>query len=250
MNQRTLEGYAALVGDISGSRASRSRASLQTVLEGALVQTRRHIPCIRLQTTFGDEFQGLYRNLESAITATLWIRLRLKAEDADARFGLGWGDLFELRGPMAQDGPAWWAARRALDRATQESRRPLGPKGLRTWFFSFAELAEQESSMADQVRWEKQELDAEARSTIGPPGRLVAGVDALVNAYLVCRDQLVFSLRASEVESFMDFLLGKNQAEIGRAEGISQPAISRRFMRNGAYALTTAQNELKRALAP
>lgn len=245
-----IEGYAALVGDISGSKLSVSRSLLQTVTEGALVQTNEHIGAVQpLQTTFGDEFQGLYSSLQSALQATFWIRLRLRAVAGDALFGVGWGPLTEMRGPMVQDGPAWWAARSAVETATTHSRRSEGPRGLRTWFVSFAKLAEA-ASISDRVRWERETWRPIDDELIGaPPGRLRPGLDELINAYLLCRDQMVEGLRPQEIPSLMDFFGGKRQVDIARAEGVSQSAISQRFMRNGTYALAMAEEQLQRALA-
>lgn len=244
-------GYAAIIGDISGSRFTRDRRRLQNLLMGTLMVTDRRIPpALPLTPTVGDEFQGIYRTVQEALEATFWIRLLLIGE-IDVRFGIGWGKLTlfvpnEAGEPLAQDGPAWWAARTALERATSESRRPQGSKGLRTWFVTFERMAK-EASAAQRDRYEELDL-IDVSESLGPPGVLKADVEDLVNAYLLCRDQLVKGIGPNEVESLVDFMSNTSQRRIAEKAGVSQSAISQRLIRNGAYALRTAQEQIKRAL--
>jgi hypothetical protein len=247
-------GYAAVIGDLRRSKAHARRGDVQVLLAGALARTNERIPAVqRLEPTIGDEFQGLYDNLADALQATFWIRLDLmRGADlrADVRFGVGWGGLVVLdpaRVPFAQDGPAWWAARKALDWAAAEVRRTARPRGLRTWFVSFERMYE-EASASDKARWS--ELRSIYYTQGGElPGKLRSDIDDLVNAYLLCRDQLVQELGAKEVGPVMDVLQGRTQADIAEEEGVTPSAISQRLRRSGAYALQTSERLLRKALS-
>ena len=101
----------ALIGDLVGSRRSTSRSVAQAGLETALRATSAVVPPVdRLETTVGDEFQGVYADLGRATLASLLVRLNLPAP-MDARCGIGVGER-EVYGadrtPMLQDGEAWW----------------------------------------------------------------------------------------------------------------------------------------------
>lgn len=246
-------GYAGLIGDISGSKAHPRRGELQTLLTTALAETSRRVPAVQeLQPTIGDEFQGLFASVAGALQASFWIRLCLMRGPnvrADARFGIGWGGLVVLdaaRTPFAQDGPAWWAARQALDTARAEARRAGRPKGLRTWFLSFENMY-QRASDVERARWQQLRPIFDSTS-IGPPGRLRPGLDELINAYLVCRDQIVSTLDTKDVRSVMDVFSGRSQTKMAEEERVSQSAISQRLKRSGAYALRSAEELMTRTL--
>ena len=90
----------------------------------------------RLEPTIGDEFQGLFATLADAVQASLQVRLELMP-GIDVRAGLGQGETVVHDGrrkPVLQDGPAWWAARAALERLA----RPPQPTA-RTWFSGLEE---------------------------------------------------------------------------------------------------------------
>lgn len=67
-----------------------------------------------LRITLGDEFQGRFATVGAALAATLRLRLAM-ARAGDIRFGVGWGDTTVLDADGTQDGPAWWAARAAIE---------------------------------------------------------------------------------------------------------------------------------------
>ncbi len=122
----------ALIGDLVGSRRLADRAAAQRRVDAVLadVEQRSH-GVQRLEVTVGDEFQGAFSTLGEASGAALLVRLGLLPE-VDVRIGIGHGeaDVFDAaRRPLLQDGPAWWAAREALEwlAAPRRSR-------LRTWF--------------------------------------------------------------------------------------------------------------------
>jgi hypothetical protein len=205
----------ALIGDLVGSRRSASRSEVQQRLVDALAVTNEMIPSVQeLAPTIADEFQGVYDDVGSALRASLVVRLALPA-DVDCRCGIGVGTL-EFVGTAeyghTQDGPAWWAARDAI---VEAKRREGGQnKRLRSWIVA----PETEGGSVDD-----------------------AGVDAgLVNAFLLCRDELVSRLDARQRRLVLGVLRGISQKELAATEGISPSAVSQSLHRSGAFALVGA----------
>jgi hypothetical protein len=125
----------ALIGDVVGSRRLPDRTAAQTRIGEALREVTEHLgPAQPLEPTAGDEFQGAFSTLGAAVSATVLIRLAL-LPGVDVRCGLGYGELTvhdASRTPVLQDGPAWWAARDALEwlsgpRRTARRTRYVGP---------------------------------------------------------------------------------------------------------------------------
>ena len=200
----------ALIGDLVGSRRSSSRTQVQQHLVDALAVANATTTAVQaLAPTIGDEFQGVYADVGSALRASLVVRLALPA-DVDYRCGIGVGTL-EIVGTSeyghTQDGPAWWAARDAI---VEAKRRESGQnKRLRSWF------AVSETQGGD--------------------------VDAgLVNAFLLCRDELVSRLDARQRRLVLGVLRGTSQKELAEAEGISPSAVSQSLRRAGAAAIVDA----------
>ena len=207
----------ALIGDLVGSRRSSDRAQVQQHLIAALeIANQSTTPVQALSPTIGDEFQGVYADVGSALRASLVVRLALPA-DVDFRCGIGVGTL-EFVGTSdyghTQDGPAWWAARDAI---VEAKRRESGQhKLLRSWF-----------------------AVSEHEHTEG------GGVDAdLVNAFLLCRDELVSRLDARQRRLVLGVLRGTSQKELAADEGISPSAVSQSLRRAGAFAITGATDLL------
>ena len=140
---------------------------------------------------------------------SLVVRLALPA-DVDCRCGIGVGTL-EFVGTAeyghTQDGPAWWAARDAI---VEAKRRESGQnKRLRSWIV----VPESEGGSAD------------------------AG---LVNAFLLCRDELVSRLDARQRRLVLGVLRGTSQKDLAAEEGISPSAVSQSLHRAGAFAIIGA----------
>ena len=77
------------------------------------------------QPTVGDEIQGIYPSLGTAIRATHLIRLQLRTHNFDIRFGLGHGHITVIDPhTRIQDGSAWWAARSALQHTEKSAQQP------------------------------------------------------------------------------------------------------------------------------
>ena len=210
----------AVLGDVVSSRRHPDHGSLQRVLRKALDLANERVPGTQpLTPTIGDEFQGLYADLVGALEATLLVRLAL-LEDGDVRFGIGSGTLVAFdpeRAPFEQDGPAWWAAREAVDRVRDVAQRQEMPRGLRT-------------------RW----VDADATE----PTRVAA-----VNAFLLCRDELVGSMDPRDAATLLGILRDEPLTTIATRQGVTASALSQRAIRGGLYAIRRAHEELRGASA-
>jgi hypothetical protein len=213
-----LDGAVAVLGDVVASRAHPDPAVRQRRIAEALAGVNERFPTVQpFLATIGDEFQGLFGDLVSALEATLVVRLTLMGE-VDVRFGIGSGELLAFdpqEAPFRQDGPAWWAAREAIDGVRDLEQRHERPRGLRT-------------------RW----LDA-------------GGADPLtvasVNAFLLCRDELVAAMDPRDAATMLGLLAGESLSEIAPSQDVSVSAISQRAIRGGLYAIRRAHRELREA---
>jgi hypothetical protein len=193
-------------------------------------------------STIGDEFQGLYTDPADALEATLLVRLSLVGV-VDVRFGVGHGALtayHEDRVPFEQDGPAWWAARAAVERAKAMSRQQEMPKGVRTVYVDSSLLAKEGSAVGGR-------REVEGEDDRGPegPSQDVAG---LVNAFLMCRDELVAPMDARDAETMLHLLEGETLSMIANRQNVTPSAVSQRAISGGMYALRKAQEELRETL--
>ena len=86
---------ATLIGDVVGSRRIADRSAQHPRL---LNQALRDVAADAIDPpafTVGDEFQGSYPTVGSAIDAALSVRLAV-APGIDVRFGIGWGSVTML----------------------------------------------------------------------------------------------------------------------------------------------------------
>lgn len=207
-----MKRRAALIGDIIGSRDSRDRSALHEALVAVLDEVNAAVePEVQLHITAGDEYQGVFASVGQGLHAALLLRLRLLPL-SDLRHGIGWGELTVLQDePRVEDGPAWWAARAAIEAAESQAQQP-GTRAVRTWY----ERAEQ---------------------TEGPePGP--------INAALLCRDQIVSDGDDRSRRMLRGLLEGRTQTEIAEREGISASAVSQR-VRSGLATVLAAQELLQ-----
>lgn len=226
-----IPGYAALLGDLTGSRRHADRAGLQDELRGALEATNDEIEAlVPLAITVGDEVQALYGRPSDAVAAALRVRARMVGS-SDMRFGIGWGVLTVFdpaAAPLGQDGPAWWAARDAIEEIDRSAgaRDKVGSTLLR---------------VGDPVEeWNRP-------TGLPEPRRLPDVAGALLNAFLVCRDEVLGRMDRRDARLLVALLRSEKQAEVAAAEGISQAAVSQRYGRNGSYALRRAEDWLAEA---
>ena len=199
---------AAVIGDLVGSRTSLDRAELHRQLLRVLEEANDTLdPVVPLRVTAGDEFQGCFRTVGEAAHATLWLRLAITPV-SDLRHGIGWGEVAVLaEEPRVEDGPAWWAARAAIEAVKQDAGRAL------------TRLARTAYRRADQA--------------VGPD-------PAAVNAALLCRDQMVGSASERSVRLLRGALAGRTQAELAADEGVSASAVSQRMRHDGLGVLLAA----------
>lgn len=208
----------AVIVDLVGSRRHADRMWVHQSMKAAMQQVNALVPFDHpLEATFGDESQGRFMVLDNALRATLLLRLLLP-EGMDCRAGIGIGPVEDL-GPGAygpiQDGPAWWSARDAIveAKAREVSRNPT----LRTWY----EVADQPGFAADDY-----------------------AVPTLINAFLLVRDEVVTQMSPRSRRLLLGLMLGKSQAEMAAAEGITQSAVSQGLRRSGAAAVLSSHELL------
>lgn len=206
----------ALIGDVVGSRTHDDRPAMQQALADVLDRINDAVRAEqRLGATVGDEFQGVYADVPTAVNATLRLRLSLPPE-LDCRFGLGSGtyaNVGQSQYGVMQDGPAWWSARDAIVIAKDRERRRN--KTLRTWYCAANEHDEGEATM--------------------------------VNALLLCRDQIVSDMNPRQRRLLLGVIDGHTQAALAEAEDISPSAVSQALASSGAHAILGAHQSL---LAP
>jgi hypothetical protein len=201
---------ATLIGDIVGSRRVADRSTQHRLLNRALADIAADAidaPAF----TVGDEFQGSYPTIGSAIDAALSLRLAI-APGIDVRFGIGWGEVMVLDASAGiQDGPGWWAAREAIEWTASAQRQP-GLALVRTSF---------------RINGES-ERDTEA-----------------INAALLCRDHLIGSLDDRSLRILKGLLSNNTKKDIAAAEGISASAVSQRAGRDGLDLIVQATQYLR-----
>lgn len=188
-----------LIGDVVGSRQAPDRASLQRSLMETLAEVTDSLGG-RLTMTVGDEFQGRYPDLETAMAASMRLQLGLIGS-ARLRIGIGRGPLsFETdaTSPLGQDGPVWWRARDAIESV---------------------------EAGGDQAR------------TKVDTGTVWDGV---INAYLLVRDTLVGRLDEVDGVIGLGLLDGVTQKELAQRLGLNQSSVSRRVNGHGLAALVAA----------
>ncbi len=201
---------ATLIGDVVASRQVADRGALHGALAEALAEINARHPGVEpLRITVGDEYQGVFDDVGTAARASLALAAATQGE-YDVRHGLGWGEVTVLQTePPVQDGPGWWAARRAIE----------------------AVHAEQERSA---TRWRRTAL----RVADDLPG--VAAYARAVESAMVLRDRLVADLDARALSVLHGLLRGETQREIGERLGISASAVSQRIRADGLGALVLA----------
>lgn len=203
--------FTALIGDVIRSRAHPRQAAMLGHLRDGLDQVNRQIPARQpLESTIGDEFQGLYETLDEALRANLLLPLYLEGR-LEVRVGIGRGRIEVLSpgtAPRGQSGPAWWLAREAIDEVKGLVKG--WPAGIRSRFRS------------------ENEDDG-----------------GLVNAFLVCQDQIVSRMDDVDARIAIGMLAGARQKDLEERLQITQSTISTRARLNGPAALVRAYESLR-----
>jgi hypothetical protein len=219
------ESLATLIGDVVASREHVDRGGLQRSLSAVLSWANELLdPVQPLELAVGDEFQGGFSDVAAATRASLLLRLALLVGEAgaDSRYGLGHGEVTvfdQTRAPVSQDGPGWWSARDAIERAKRLADSPR-TSFVRTCFGSVPE-----------------EIGA------SPPEL------AAVEPFLFCRDAIVERMNDRQRRLLLGLMLGRSQAQLSIEEGITQGAVSQGLHRSQAFAVEIAQERFREALA-
>ncbi|WP_235532664.1 MULTISPECIES: SatD family protein [unclassified Nocardioides] len=207
------DATVTLIGDVVGSRVPDDRAVVHARLEEALADVNTELsPAVPLWITAGDEYQATFARLGDALAATLRLRLAL-LPDLDVRHGLGWGAVTVLgTSPRIEDGPGWWAARKAIVRvSTDAGRASLG-----------------------RVRTAFEVADDAARPDA-----------AAINAALLGRDGLVGAMSARSLSVLRGLLSGQTQREVAETEGVSASAVSQRVRHDGIALVVAIDEQLR-----
>ena len=206
--------WAAVIGDVVGSRQVASRSRLQTRLDRSLASVNDSMkPVQPLTPTIGDEFQGMFVTLEEAIEASLRLRVELMRR-VDVRIGIGWGTLRTQdprRTPFGQDGPCWWRAREALEELARTERSNQEPHSLRTVC------------------------------------RTETKAEGAYNAILVLRDQLLSAIDEHDATILRMLIGGASQQDAAERLGLNKSSISRRMQSHGLAALLRSRDHLNPA---
>lgn len=203
----------AVIADIVGSRTLPDRAAAQRALDEAILRVEHDRPLATrpLQPVLGDELQGTYPDASAAMASLLLLRLALP-DGIDCRYGIGVGQMTTVPSRVGDlaEGPAWWAAREAIELVHDKQSRAV--PAARTWIVA-----------------------AEGHG----------GVEVgYANAYLLARDQLIGRMPARTRRLAYGRLLGRTQGELADDEQISQSAVSQALASAGFSALAEGLAQL------
>lgn len=115
-----VEKVYALIGDIVDSKSLENRKVVQSKLHELLdgLNQKHQLSIVsNLTLTLGDEFQGLFKDIESVLLVMDEIDLVLSLNGINVRFGVGYGAIATDINPdmsIGADGEAYWFARDAI----------------------------------------------------------------------------------------------------------------------------------------
>ncbi|MEX0667252.1 MAG: SatD family protein [Acidimicrobiia bacterium] len=213
MSSTGRRNWAAVIGDVVGSRQATSRSRLQQRLDKALAAVNAAVkPVQPLTPTIGDEFQGMFERIEEAMEASFRLRVELVGK-VDVRIGIGWGTLRTedpSRTPFGQDGPCWWRAREALQELARTERSNQEPNSLRTVCRT---------------------------GTVQEP---------VFNAILVLRDQILSGIDEDDATILRLLIGGASQQDAASRLDVNKSSVSRRMQSHGLAALLRSREHLAR----
>ena len=211
MGSTGRQHWAAVIGDVVGSRQATSRSRLQQRLDKALAAVNEGMAAVQpLTPTLGDEFQAMFGRVEDAIEASFRLRVELVGK-VDVRIGIGWGTLRtqdQSRTPFGQDGPCWWRARDALEELARTERSNQEPNSLRTVC------------------------------------RTGTAQEPAYNAILVLRDQILAGIDEPDATILKLLIGGASQQEAAFQLKLNKSSISRRMQNHGLAALLRSREHL------
>lgn len=115
-----VEKVYALIGDIVDSKSLENRKVVQSKLHELLdgLNQKHQLSIVsNLTLTLGDEFQGLFKDIESVLLVMDEIDLVLSLNGINVRFGVGYGAIATDINPdmsIGADGEAYWFGRDAI----------------------------------------------------------------------------------------------------------------------------------------
>lgn len=199
----------AVTADIVGSRALADRAASQRDIDAAIVRAHDALPVARkrFEPTVGDEQQAVFATLADAVATTTLIALALP-EQLSVRFGIGIGEMVEIpaAGTTLSEGPAWWAARAAIDAVHAMAAREA--PAARAWIVAADDVDDPTVPMH--------------------------------NAHLLLRDRVLAEMSARQRRLTFGRMLGRTQQQLAHDEQISQSAVSQSLSSAGAAELIAA----------
>lgn len=236
-------GYAAVIVDVVASRAAPSRPALQDRLLDAVAATSARAATRSgdvldpLAVTVGDELQATCGGVLAAIRLVAELRLHLRVDGIDARAGIGWGPILVRdpnRAPLAQDGPAWWRARSALDAVAEST----------AWSGYDRRIA---AVLRDDGADDPQ-ADPAAPAVAAPglvdPRPLDVAPGALLESHLALLDRSLGLLDAQDALVVLHDLEGGPTAPLAERLGVGANSVSMRRSRNHLRELTHALRSL------
>lgn len=223
----TIPGYAAVLLDVVDSRGHGSRAELQTALLACLAAANRGIASSDLidplAITIGDEAQATTSTLAGALALAGTARLHLLVEGIELRVGIGWGTIVVRdpdRSPLAQDGPAWWAAREALDQVTAATAWSDYPR--RTGIVV------------------ARDTDASPGEGLPSPRPADLTPGPFLDSYLALLDRNLATLDAEDAAVVLNDIAGDDTATVANRLEVAANAVSMRRSRNHLRELSHA----------
>lgn len=208
--------YLAIIGDLVRSRklSASERRQVQQKLKSCLLTINRDYAdelASDFIITLGDEFQGLLQTPESVLI--IIERIRSCLGGYKLRFGLGIGSIYTPieATSIGADGPAYHAARRALDVIKEQARRSEQP--------------------STSIRLEKEDRDTSLMNS------LLAQLHFQEEGWTAKQTQIVWGMREAD-----------SQKELAQSLKVSQPYINQVLQATGYYTYRSSQKALTTAI--